>query len=63
MLHGYQENYTFSLVDLAASGVDHDELVSNVQPLLSETRYPTYIKKIIITEVLCQKPVSDLGHW
>ena len=20
-------------------------------------------KKFIITEVLCQKPVTDLGHW
>ena len=22
-----------------------------------------FLKKIIITEVLCQKPVTDLGHW
>jgi mitochondrial-processing peptidase subunit alpha len=35
-MHGYQENYTASRIVLAASGVDHDELVSIAEPLLSD---------------------------
>lgn len=31
-----QENYTASRIVLAASGVDHDELVSIAEPLLSD---------------------------
>lgn len=36
LLHGYQENYTAPRIVLAASGVDHDELVSIAEPLLSD---------------------------
>jgi hypothetical protein len=36
LLHGCQENYTSSRIVLAASGVDHDELVSIAEPLLSD---------------------------
>ena len=36
LLLGYQENYTAPRIVLAASGVDHDELVSIAEPLLSD---------------------------
>ncbi|CAL4978345.1 unnamed protein product [Urochloa decumbens] len=36
LLHGYQENYTAPRIVLAASGVDHGELVSIAEPLLSD---------------------------
>lgn len=36
LLHGYQENYTAPRIVLAASGVDHDELVSIAEPLLQD---------------------------
>jgi len=36
LLHGYQENYTAPRIVLAVSGVDHDELVSIAEPLLSD---------------------------
>jgi mitochondrial-processing peptidase subunit alpha len=35
-LHGYQENYTAPRIVLAASGVDHDELISIAEPLLQD---------------------------
>lgn len=36
LLHGCQENYTSPRIVLAASGIDHDELVSIAEPLLSD---------------------------
>ena len=36
LLHGCQENYTSPRIVLAASGVDHDELISIAEPLLSD---------------------------
>jgi hypothetical protein len=36
LFHGCQENYTSPRIVLAASGVDHDELVSIAEPLLSD---------------------------
>jgi mitochondrial-processing peptidase subunit alpha len=32
----YQENYTAPRIVLAASGVDHDELISIAEPLLQD---------------------------
>lgn len=36
LFHVYQQNYTAPRIVLAASGVDHDELVSIAEPLLQD---------------------------